>query len=40
MFGSFFFDSDMRNVVLITDELEVIAAEDDFYERIKNVIAN
>ncbi len=40
VFGSFFFDSDMKNVVLITDELEVIAAEDDFYERIKNVIAN
>ena len=31
---------DMKNVVSITDELEVIAAEDDFYERIKNVIAN
>lgn len=38
--GYFFFDSDMKNVVLITNEMEFIAAEDGFYELVKNALAN
>ncbi len=34
--GNFFFDRDMKNVVLITDEVEFIAADAAFYELVKN----